>query len=90
MTGNHQLLAELGLGEHSAQNWASHTTPLAHAQVCRKMTVYAGRRKAGNSKRGKILLVEASEKIQLLNLERFLKLILFYLFLLAEGWDVGC
>lgn len=38
-TENQQLLAESGLGGHSAQNWASHTRAFAHAQVWRKMTV---------------------------------------------------
>lgn len=37
--GNQMVLAELGLGGHTAQNWASHTVPFAHARVCRKMTL---------------------------------------------------
>lgn len=67
--------------------------PLAHAQVCRKMTVYAGRRKAGDSKRGKKnptggdLRKDATVKSEEVYKINF---ILFYLFLLAESWDVGC
>lgn len=86
MTGSQQLLAESGLGGHTAQNWASHTMPLAHAQVSRKMILYAGKRKAQNNERRKILLVEASEKMQLSNLERFFKFILFYF----TGRKLGC
>lgn len=74
VTGTQELLAELGLGGHSAQNWASHTMPFVHAQVCRKMTVYAGQIKAGNSKRGGIKTTGGGlRKDASLNLERFFK-----------------
>lgn len=81
MTGNQELLAELGLGGHSAQNWAFHTTafcPCTSLQeddsVC---WVNKGRKQQNWAKN---LLVEVSEKRQMLNLERFLKFILFIYF----------
>jgi len=48
---------------------------------------YVGRR-AGNTEKGRDILMEGSEEVQLLHVEGFFKCL--YLFLLAESWDIGC
>ena len=57
---------------------------IAHTAFCpydsseEDESMYAGSRKAGNTGRGRNILVEGSEEVQLLNLGGFLKCLYFY------------